>query len=68
MHMSNTLNPDAFSVGEFAERHGIGRTTAFAEIKAGRLEARKVASRTIITREAAAAWRNSLPKITSAAA
>ena len=47
---------EAFSPDEFATRNSIGRTTVFAEIKSGRLEARKVGNRTIITREAEKAW------------
>jgi len=53
----------AWSVDEFARNHGIGRTTAFAEIKDGRLIARKVKGRTIVIDEDAAAWRASLPKV-----
>jgi hypothetical protein len=52
---------EAFSPDEFATRNSIGRTTVFAEIKSGRLEARKVGNRTIITREAEKAWQKSLP-------
>jgi hypothetical protein len=54
-------NREAFSPDEFAKRNSIGRTTVFAEIKAGRLNARKVGSRTVITREAERAWQKSLP-------
>jgi hypothetical protein len=52
---------EAFSPDEISRRNSIGRTAVFAEIKAGRLEARKVGRRTIITREAEKAWHNSLP-------
>jgi hypothetical protein len=51
----------AWSVPDFARIHGIGRTLAFEEIKDGRLTARRVKGRTIITDEDAAAWRASLP-------
>jgi hypothetical protein len=54
---------DGYSVEEFARRHDIGRTTAYEEISSGKLIARKVRGRTIITREDAAAWRGSLPKV-----
>jgi hypothetical protein len=53
----------AWSVDDFARIHGIGRTTAYAEIKEGRLTARRVKGRTIITDEDAAAWRKNLPKV-----
>jgi hypothetical protein len=59
---------DAYSVDEFARRHGIGRTTAYEEIKSGRLVDRKVHGRTIITAEDARSWRTNLPRVDSAAA
>src|SRR6266436_5598343 len=58
---------DAFSVDEFAVRNGISRRQAYNEISTGRLIARKVNSRTIITREDAATWRRSLPRMPAAA-
>jgi hypothetical protein len=58
---------DAYTVEEFARRHRIGRTQVFAEIKAGRLVARKVNSNTRITKEDAAAWRLALPKMQAGA-
>jgi Helix-turn-helix domain len=61
-------NRDAYSVDDFARRHGIGRTTAYEEIKKGRLIARKLQGRTLVTVEDAKAWRESLPKITEATA
>jgi hypothetical protein len=51
----------AFSPDVFGRRNGIGRTTVFEEIKSGRLDARKVGRRTIITRQAEKAWQDSLP-------
>lgn len=53
----------AWSVDQFARSHGIGRTTAYAEIKEGRLIARRVKGRTLILDEDAAAWRAGLPKV-----
>jgi len=55
---------DAFTVVEFARRHRIGRSTAYQEIRSGRLTARKVRDRTIITAEDARTWREHLPKVT----
>jgi hypothetical protein len=52
----------ADSVEHFAEKNAISRAQAFKEISSGRLIARKVGSRTIITHEDAAKWRSSLPK------
>jgi hypothetical protein len=51
----------AFSVESFADAHDLGRSSVFGEIKSGRLKARKVNGRTIITDEDAAAWRANLP-------
>lgn len=51
----------AFSVEEFAEWAGIGRTLAFAELKSGRLVARKCGRRTIIPSEEAQRWLQQLP-------
>jgi hypothetical protein len=52
----------SFSADDFAKRHGIGRTTVFSEIKAGRLQARKVGKRTLVTAEDERAWLACLPK------
>jgi hypothetical protein len=54
---------EACTVEEFARRHGISRSQAYVEISVGRLIARKVNSCTIVTREDAAAWRRSLPRM-----
>jgi len=58
----------AFTVEGFATAHNIGRSTAYNEIKALRLKARKVNGRTIITAEDAAEWRANLPLASEAAA
>jgi hypothetical protein len=54
---------DAYSIDQFAERHGISRSQTYVEIATGRLTARKVNSRTLVTREDAAKWRRALPKL-----
>jgi excisionase family DNA binding protein len=51
-----------FSVDEFRERYGVGKTTIYEEIRAGRLMAMKVGRRTIITEEDGQNWLRSLPK------
>jgi hypothetical protein len=51
----------AFSIESFADAHEIGRSSVYEEIKSGRLKARKVRNRTIITAEDAEVWRHSLP-------
>ena len=58
----------AYSVEDFARSHSIGRSTAYSEISAGRLVARKFRARTLVTIEDAKAWRLNLPKLTPAAA
>jgi hypothetical protein len=62
--MPRTERPQlADSLNEFARQHGIGLTTVRAEIKAGRLIARKLGRRTIIAAEDARAWLEELPKV-----
>ena len=51
----------AMSVPEFCQRYGPGRTTAYQEIQAGRLRARKVGRRTIISQDDAEDWLRTLP-------
>lgn len=51
----------AFSVNEFCFWAGIGRTAAYAEMKAGRLSARKFGRRTIIIKNEAERWLAALP-------
>lgn len=52
----------AFTVAEFLEHYGISRTRTYVEMNAGRLVARRIGGRTIITRDDAEAWLDSLPK------
>jgi excisionase family DNA binding protein len=52
----------ALSVEEAAKAAGIGRTLLFDEIRKGRLTARKVGRRTIVTIDELDSWLKSLPK------
>jgi excisionase family DNA binding protein len=52
----------AFSVDEAAESAGVGQTKLREEIRQGRLVARKVGKRTIITAPDLEAWAAQLPK------
>ena len=53
----------AWSIADFARRHGIGRNSVFSEIKSGRLVARRAVGRKlVITAEDAKDWRLNLPK------
>jgi hypothetical protein len=58
----------AISIKDFCRRNSIGPTTAYAEIAAGRLVARKCRSRTLIALEDERAWRASLPRLEASAA
>ncbi|EME68719.1 excisionase [Paramagnetospirillum caucaseum] len=53
--------PGSLSVNDFCRWAGIGRTAAYAEMKAGRLTARKFGRRTFIPMVEAERWLNSLP-------
>jgi excisionase family DNA binding protein len=53
----------AMSIAEFCQRYGLGRTTAYEEIKTGRLRGRKVRKRTLIAEDDAEDWLRQLPTI-----
>jgi excisionase family DNA binding protein len=53
----------AMSIEQFCQRYEIGRTTAYAEIREGRLRARKCGKRTIIADDDADNWLQHLPVI-----
>jgi hypothetical protein len=53
----------SYSLDEFARLNDIALTTVRGEIRSGRLIARKIGRRTIITAEDANDWRNRLPKV-----
>jgi hypothetical protein len=57
----------ADTIEEFAVKNRISRSQTYKEIAAGRLIARKVGARTIITKEDGAAWRRALPKMPAGA-
>jgi excisionase family DNA binding protein len=59
--------PLALGIIEAARAAGVGRSTIFEEIKAGRLKARKAGRRTLILCDDLAAWLASLPRRTSLA-
>ncbi len=52
---------NCFSLEEFCFRNGIGRTTAYKEIKEGRLHPKKVGKRTLISLAEEARWFASVP-------
>jgi excisionase family DNA binding protein len=57
----------AYSINDFAELIGIGRTKVYAEIRDGRLRAKKLGSRTLITGKAASEFISRLPDVKAAA-
>ena len=59
--------PLALGIIEAARAAGVGRSTVFEEINAGRLKARKAGRRTLILRDDLAAWLANLPQRSSAA-
>jgi excisionase family DNA binding protein len=50
----------AFSISEFCSRYGVGRTTAYVEIKAKRLQIVKAGKRTLVPADSAESWLKSL--------
>jgi hypothetical protein len=61
--MQSVLLQKSYSLDEFARLNDIALTTVRGEIKSGRLIARKIGRRTIITPEDATDWRDRLPKV-----
>ncbi|MCW5705424.1 MAG: helix-turn-helix domain-containing protein [Bradyrhizobium sp.] len=53
----------ALSVADVVQIAGLGRTTVYAEIKAGRLIARKIGRRTFILREDFDSWLRAQPTL-----
>lgn len=53
----------AFSIAEFCRRFGVGRTKVYEEVRQGRLRARKIGRRTIITKDDADDWLQQLPLV-----
>ena len=63
-----TISKRSFRIEEFAHRNSISRAQVYIELKAGRLNARKVGSATLITVEDESAWLQALPSMKSSAA
>ena len=53
----------ALTIAQFGQSYKLGRTKIYEEINAGRLEARKIGSKTLIPNTAAERWFRSLPKL-----
>ena len=57
----------AYSIDEFCEKAGIGRSFVYQEIRAGRLKARKAGRRTLILRDDGERYLRDLPSKETAA-
>jgi len=55
----------AFTIDEHCRRYRICRETAYREIRAGRLPARKLGRKTLILRADAESWAAGLPELRS---
>ena len=64
--MNTDTTKMAYTLSEFCTAYGIGRTKAFSEIAEGKLQARKMGNRVIVTREDAQEWLNALPEASAA--
>ena len=53
----------AFSITEFSKMAGLSRSTIYKVIKDGQLKARRLGSRTLITKADAEAFFDALPKL-----
>ena len=58
----------AYPINDFAEALGIGRSKIYEEIRDGRLQAKKLGSRTLITAKAASEYLAKLPNLAAKAA
>ncbi len=56
------------SIRAFCDAYGVGRTSVYSHIGAGKLQAVKIGPRTMIDVESAEQWAASLPRFKSASA
>jgi hypothetical protein len=61
MSAIQTTNPEAYSVRDFCRAFSVGTTKFYYEVKAGRIRAKKLGTRTIILKSDALEWAKSLP-------
>lgn len=64
----SNATPLAYPVNDFARAIGVGRSKIYEEIRLGRLRAKKLGSRTVITGSDARAYLDSLPFVPAVAA
>lgn len=53
----------AFTINQFCEHYGVGRTFFYEQVSSGRLAARKAGAKTLILRAEAERWASALPKL-----
>lgn len=63
MTPAQTTGKLAYTINEFCDAVGIGRNKTYIEIKEGRLKTVKIGRRTVIRRDDAEAWLNSLQEV-----
>ncbi len=63
MSQLNNAGKLAYSINEFCEAVSIGRNKTYLEIKEGRLKTVKIGRRTVIRRDDAEAWLNSMEEM-----
>ena len=61
-------DPQAYDIPSFCRAYSISRSFAYLEIKSGRLKPFKAGRRTLISRQAADDWRQSLEQVTNGTA
>ena len=64
--MAQDFQRMGWSIVDAARTANVGRSTVYAEIKAGRLVARKMGRRTIILNQDLQAWLSTLPTLKTA--
>lgn len=60
--MQDRYPAEAMKLRDFLARYGISRSTAFEQMAAGRLKARRLGSHLLISKKDADAWLTSLPE------
>lgn len=59
--MAASLSPATLTPAQFCATFNVGKTKLYSELKAGRLKARKIGSKTVILAADAIRWLDALP-------
>jgi excisionase family DNA binding protein len=66
MQRSSAIDDQAaMSIKHFCEKHDVSEPTVYRQIALGKLQAKKVGRKTLITAEAAATWLAGLPPLSA---